>query len=117
MEMAGQFSSINNCIDATRRGGHVILFGIKDGDLTIPKFSRVIVRGLTIYNIIGREIFRTWQIAQRVLNDKTNGVQDAIWKNILKEGKGTVLDFKDFTADTFEQAMNEHPKVMFKISG
>lgn len=115
MEMAGPASSINNCLDATRRGGHVILFGIKDGDLTIPNFSRVIVRGLTIHNIIGREIFRTWQTAQRVLNDKTNGVQDAIWKTILKEGKGTILDFKSFTPESFEKAMDEHPKIVFKM--
>jgi threonine 3-dehydrogenase len=117
MEMAGPFSSVNNCIDSTRRGGHVVLFGIKDGDLTIPKFSRVIVRGLTIHNIIGREIFRTWQIAQRVLQDKTNGVQDAIWNTILKKGQGTILPFKEFTQDGFEKAMNENPKLVFKING
>jgi threonine 3-dehydrogenase len=117
MEMAGPFSSVNNSIVATRRGGHVILFGIKDGDLVIPKFSRVVVRGLTIHNIIGRQIFRTWQIAQRVLQDKTNGIQDAIWKTILKEGKGTIVDFKSFTPENFEKAMNENPKVLFKING
>ncbi|MES3031953.1 MAG: zinc-binding dehydrogenase [Patescibacteria group bacterium] len=117
MEMAGAFSSVNNAIDSTRRGGDVIFFGIKDGDLTIPKFSRVIMRGLTIHNIIGREIFRTWQIAQRILNDKTNGIQDAIWNVILKKGKGTILSFKDFTAEGFEKAMNENPKIIFKING
>ena len=117
MEMAGPFSSINNAIDATRRGGDVILFGLKDGDLTIPKFSRVIVRGLTIHNIIGRRIFRTWQIAQRVLSDKTNGIQDAIWNVILKKGKGTILRFQDFTPKKFEKAMSENPKILFKING
>ncbi len=118
MEMAGPFSSVNNCIESTRRGGHVILFGIKDGDITIPKFAaRVIVRGLTLHGIIGREIFRTWQIAQRVLSDKTNGVQEKIWNVILKEGKGTVLDFKSFTPEGFEKAMDANPKVMFKIHG
>lgn len=117
MEMAGAFSSVNNAIDSTRRGGHVIFFGIKDGDLTIPKFSRVIVRGLTMHNIIGREIFRTWQIAQRILNDKTNGIQDAIWNIILKKGKGTILSFKDFTREGFEKAMDGNPKIIFKING
>ena len=117
MEMAGAFSSVNNSIDSARRGGHVILFGIKDGDLVIPKFSRVIVRGLTIHNIIGREIFRTWQIAQRILNDKTNGIQEAIWNVILKKGKGTIFSFKDFTPAKFEKAMNENPKIIFKING
>lgn len=117
MEMAGPFSSVNNCIDSTRRGGHVVLFGIKDGDLVIPKFSRVIVRGLTIHNIIGREIFRTWQIAQRMLHDKQNGIQDALWKTVLKDGKGTVLDFKSFTPESFEEAMTKNPKIIFKING
>jgi len=116
MEMAGAFSSVNNAIDSTRRGGNIIFFGIKDGNLTIPKFSRVIARGLTIHNIIGRQIFRTWQIAQRILNDKTNGIQDAIWNVILKKGKGTILSFKDFTPKSFEKMMNENPKIIFKIN-
>ncbi len=117
MEMAGPFSSVNNCIDSTRRGGHVILFGVKDGDLTIPKFNRAIVRGLTLHCIIGREIFRTWQIAQRMLSDKTNGIQEKIWRVILKEGKGTILDFASFTPESFEKSMNENPKILFKVNG
>ena len=118
MEMAGPPSSLNNCILSTRRGGDVVAFGIKDGEFTIPNFSRnVIVRGLTIHGIIGRRIFRTWQIAQRVLSDKTNGVQDAIWNVILKKGKGTILDFSKFTPESFEKAMNENPKIIFKVNG
>ncbi len=115
MEMAGAFSSVNNAIDGVRRGGNVIFFGLKDGNLVIPKFSRLITRGLTIHNIIGREIFRTWQIAQRILNDKTNGIQDAIWNVILKKGKGTILSFKDFTPKSFEKVMNQNPKIIFKM--
>jgi threonine dehydrogenase-like Zn-dependent dehydrogenase len=116
MEMAGAFSSVNNAIDSTRRGGNVIFFGIKDGDLVIPNFSRLVTRGLTIHNIIGREIFRTWQVAQRILNDKTNGIQETIWNVILKKGKGTILSFKDFTPENFEKSMNENPKIIFKIN-
>lgn len=117
MEMAGPFSSINNAIDAARRGGDVVLFGLKDGDLTIPKFSRVIARGLTIHNVIGREIFRTWQIAQRVLSDRTNGIQDKIWEVILKKGQGTIIPFVEFQKDAFEKAMDAHPKIIFKVNG
>ncbi len=118
MEMAGPAASLNNCILSTRRGGHVIAFGIKDGAMTIPNFSpNVIVRGLTVHGIIGRRIFSTWQVAQRMLSDKQNGIQDAIWNVILKKGKGTLLDFHTFTPESFEKAMNEHPKVVFKING
>jgi threonine 3-dehydrogenase len=118
MEMAGPVDSLNNAIGSTRRGGHVILFGIKDGNFNIPGFShKVVFRGLTLHGIIGREIFRTWQIAQRILNDKRNGIQDAIWNVILKKGKGTILDFKNFSPKSFEKAMNENPKIIFKING
>ncbi len=118
MEMAGPPSSVNNCIETTRRGGHVIVFGIKDGNMTIPNFSRnVIVRGLTIHGVIGRRIFGTWQIAQRMLSDRSNGIQDAIWKTILLKGKGTILDFKKFTPESFEDALNKYPKIAFKVNG
>lgn len=115
LEMAGPQSSINNAIDAVRRGGHVVLFGVKDGDLTIPHFSRVITQGITFHGIIGREIFKTWQIAQRVLSDKSNGVQDKIWEVILNNGQGTVLPFSEFNPDEFEKKMNENPKLVFKF--
>jgi threonine 3-dehydrogenase len=117
MEMAGPPSSINNAIDSTRRGGHVILFGIKDGNLTIPDYSRMIVRGLTLHNVIGREIFRTWQITQRVMSNKKNGIQQAVWDTILNGGNGTILNLADFTPEAFEAAHKEHPKLLFKING
>lgn len=115
MEMAGFNSSVNNCIEATRYGGHIILFGIKDGDFTIPHFSRMVVKGFTVHNIIGRQIFKTWQIAQRVLSDKTNGIQDAIWNIIMKKGEGTVINFSEYTPELVEQKMKEHPKLVFNM--
>lgn len=115
MEMAGPASSLNNAIDSVRRGGQVILFGVKDGDFTIPKFSRLVVKGLTLHGVIGRRIFTTWQVAQRVLSDKSNGVQDKIWNVIMKKGKGTVIQFSNFEKNSFEKLMQDHPKVIFKM--
>ena len=115
MEMAGFNSSVNNCITATRFGGDVILFGIKDGDFVIPDFSKMIVKGITLHNVIGRRIFDTWQTAQRVLSDTTNGVQDKMWNIILKKGEGTVIPLSTFSAEIVEQKMKEHPKIIFDI--
>lgn len=117
MEMAGPPSSINNAFEATRRGGQVVLFGLKDGDLTIPKFSRYIVKGLTIHGIIGRQIFGTWQIAQRMLSDHSNGLQDQIWDIIMKQGAGTLVPLAGFEQAGFEQALNRHPKIILNING
>jgi threonine 3-dehydrogenase len=116
MEMAGPPSSINNAFESTRRGGHVVLFGLKDGDLTLPKFSRFIVKGLTIHGVIGRQIFKTWQVSQRVLANTSNGIQDKIWDVILKEGRGTVVPLAEFDREDFEKTLNEHPKVILKIN-
>lgn len=115
LEMAGFNSSVNNCIEATRYGGHIILFGIKDGSFTIPNFSRMIVKGFTLHNVIGRQIFKTWQIAQRVLSDKTNGIQEAMWKTVLKEGKGTIIKLSEYTPELMEARMKEHPKLVFDM--
>ncbi len=115
MEMAGFNSSVNNCIEATRFGGHIILFGIKDGDFTIPNFSKLVVKGFTLHNVIGRQIFKTWQIAQRVLSDTSNGVQDKVWNIIMKQGNGTIIPLSEFSPELLEARMNEHPKLVFAI--
>ena len=115
MEMAGPSSSVNNALEATRRGGQVVLFGVKDGNLTIPKFSRYIVKGLTLHCVIGRRIFETWQISQRILFDKSNGIQDKIWNIILKNGEGTVLPLSKFEPSEFEKSMNENVKIIFDM--
>ncbi len=115
MEMAGPASSVNNAIDCTRRGGHVVLFGVKDGDLTIPQFPRLIVAGLTLHCIIGREIFNTWQLSQRVLSQASNGIQDKVWHVILNGGNDTIINLSEFNPDVFEQKMNEHPKLIFNM--
>lgn len=115
MEMAGPASSVNNAIDSTRRGGDVVLFGVKDGDVTIPQFSRVVVRGLTLHAIIGRQIFETWQISQRILSQKSNGIQQKLWDIILNKGHDTLLNLSEFDSDVFEQKMSSHPKLIFNI--
>lgn len=117
MEMAGPASSVNNCIDATRRGGHVVLFGVKDGDVTIPHFPRVLVRGLTLHAVIGRQIFGTWQIAQRMLSQASNGIQDKVWNVILNAGNDTIVDLASFNPNSFEEKMEQKPKLLFKMEG
>lgn len=114
-EMAGPNDSVNNALAITRSGGQVVLFGLKDGDFIIPHFNRAIVKGLTLHGVIGRQIFRTWQTSQRVLSDRTNGIQEKIWRVILKEGRDTIIPFDDYTKELFEQKMAEHPKLLIRL--
>jgi len=115
MEMAGFNSSLNNCIGATRFGGNIILFGIKDGDFVIPKFSELVIKGITLHSVIGRQIFRTWQIGQRVLSDKSNGVQEKMWQSIMNNGNETIIPLSGFTPALMEERMAKYPKLLFDM--
>lgn len=115
IEMAGPASSVNNCLENARRGGQVILFGLKDGNFVIPRFSRAIVKGLTLHGVIGRRIFETWQVLDSVIADRSNGVQEKIWNVILKEGKGAIIPFAEYDRETFGKLMDEYPKLVFKF--
>lgn len=115
MEMAGFNSSVNNSLEAVRPGGHAVFFGIKDGDFVITNFSRMVMKGITIHNIIGRQIFKTWHTMHRLLSDASNGLQDDIWNIILRGGNGTIIPLSAFTPELMEAKMAEHPKLIFDM--
>lgn len=114
-EMAGPNVSVVNAIRATRSGGHVVLFGLKDGDFVIPGFNQAIIKGLTLHGVIGRQIFNTWQVSQRMLSDRKNHIQDRIWSVLMRKGKGTILPFATYTPESFEAAMTRYPKILLKF--
>jgi len=115
MEMAGFNSSVNNAIQSVRRGGEVILFGLKQGNFHIQAFDRVIVNGITLHSVIGRRIFETWYIARNLLEDRTNGIQDRIADVILGGGDQAVVHIEDFTPETFEETLAAWPKPLIRF--
>lgn len=114
-EMAGFNSSVNNALQSTRRGGDVILFGIKQGDFTIQHYDRLIVRGLTLHSVIGRELYRTWQTTRSLLEHRENKIQEQIFNCILAQGHDTILPIKDFTKELFLEKMLKHPKILIQF--
>ena len=117
MEMSGFNSSLNNAIRIARRGGHVVAFGVKNGDAHIEDFHRVVMNGLTMHGVVGRQIFGTWEITKSLLETQSNGIQDAVWKHILNEGKGTMVDIKDFEKSSFEKMISNNPKALIRFAG
>ena len=111
-EMAGFNSALNNALQMARRGGHVVLFGVKNGDAHIEDYHRVIMNGLQLHGVVGRQIFGTWEMTRALLENPLNGIQDAVWKVILNEGKGTRVHIDDWEAGAFEQMIRQHPKVL-----
>lgn len=114
-EMAGFNSSVNNCLYATRRGGEIILFGIKQGDFVFEDYNRLIVRGFTMHAVIGRQLWRTWEETRRLFEDVSNGVQRSLWTVMLKQGQGTILSINDYTKEKFEKMMAQNPKFLLQF--
>jgi threonine 3-dehydrogenase len=115
LEMAGFNSSLNNAIAATRRGGDIILFGVRDGPMTIENYGRVIMNGLALHAVVGRRIFETWTITRSLLEDHNNGIQDAIWEVILNRGEETLVDIADWEKSAFERTISTWPKAVLKF--
>ncbi|MEK9195510.1 MAG: alcohol dehydrogenase catalytic domain-containing protein [Patescibacteria group bacterium] len=114
-EMAGFNSSVNNCLYATRRGGEVILFGIKNGDGVIEDYNRLIVRGLTLHCVIGRQIWQTWETVRMLLEDTSNGIQKNIFDMMLNKGIDTIIPIVEYSKEVFERKMALYPKILIKF--
>ena len=114
-EMAGFNSSVNNCLYATRRGGDIILFGIKNEDAVLEDYNRIIVRGYTLHCVIGRQIWKTWETTRSLLEDKNNGIQEKIFNVILNGGIDTIIPITEYTKEAFEKKMATYPKILIKF--
>ena len=99
---------------SVRRGGDVVLFGLKSGDFKIQDFQRNIVKGIVIHSVIGRRLFETWELTKNLLESRENGIQDKIWNVMLNRGKDTIVDAKDFDPATFEKKIGKHPKLIIR---
>ncbi len=115
-EMSGFNSSVNNCLYATRRGGDIVLFGIKQGDFIFEDFNRLIFNGFTLHAVIGRQLWRTWDITKKLFEDQTNGIQEKLFNVILNGGNDTILPISEYSKEKFETMMASHPKFLLKFN-
>ena len=117
LEMAGFNSSLNNALRITRRGGDVVAFGVQNGNATIENVHRVVMNGLRIQGVVGRQIFGTWEITKTLLESQANGIQEAVWDVILNRGEGTLVDIDDWNREDFEKTIRSNPKAIIKFAG
>jgi threonine 3-dehydrogenase len=115
LEMSGLNSSVNNAIHCVRRGGDVILFGLKSGDAVIESFDRVIVDGIAMHSVIGRRVWETWHITRHLLESRDPNIHDLVWEVILNRGDGPLVAFDEFEPRSFEERIQAFPKVVLKF--
>lgn len=114
-EMAGFNDSVNNAIASVRRGGDVILFGLKTGDFVFEDYNRLVMKGITMYCVAGRQIWGTWEITKKLFEDKQNQVAEKLWSVSLNNGEGTILNIKDYSKEKFEEMMKSNPKILIQM--
>jgi len=114
-EMAGFNGSVNNALFSTRRGGDIILFGLKNGDFVFEDYHRLIVRGFTLHAVIGRQLWQTWETTRSLLENHGNKIQEKLFTIMLAEGKDTIMPIADYTKAKFEEKMSSHPKILLQF--
>ncbi len=115
LEMSGSNAALNTAISVVRRGGHVILFGLKSGEAVIESLERVIVDGISLHAVVGRRIFETWHITRNLLESTSPNIQEQVWKVILQGGKDTIVPFSTWEPVSFEEKIKQHPKVLIQF--
>jgi len=115
-EMAGFNSSVNNTIASVRRGGDVILFGLKNGQFVLDAdYNKLVMKGITMHCVAGRQIWQTWETTRALLEDSSNQIQEKLYNVILDQGKGTILPLAEYSKEKFEKIMTEHPKFLIQL--
>lgn len=114
-EMVGLNSALNNSIQMTRRGGHVVLFGVRNGDVVVEDYHRLVMNGIQLHGVVGRRIFDTWEITKALLEDRSNGIQGAIYDVILNKGEGSIVGIQEWEQSPFEDIIAQHPKPIIKF--
>src|SRR6266571_4300333 len=72
-EMSGIPSALHQAFAAVRMGGRVQLLGIPKGAVPVDFASEIIFKGITVYGVIGRKMYETWDHMRRYL---TSGLLD-----------------------------------------
>lgn len=66
-EMSGVPTALHQAFAAVRMGGRVQLLGIPKGAVPVDFASEIIFKGITVYGVIGRKMYETWDQMRRYL--------------------------------------------------
>ncbi|HEY4643578.1 MAG TPA: zinc-binding dehydrogenase, partial [Bacteroidota bacterium] len=72
-EMSGNYKAYEDAFHVVRRGGAISLLGLPGGHMVVDFSKDIIFRGITIHGIIGRRVFETWDLMEKILKDGLAG--------------------------------------------
>lgn len=84
-EMSGHPAALDQGLKAVTPGGSIALLGIPETDITLDLSSDIIFKGIKLIGITGREMFRTWHIASRLIKEKRINLENVITHRLPME--------------------------------
>ena len=69
LEMSGAEAAIHQAFEMTTNGGRVSLLGLPSRPVTLDLGNAIIFRGVRVYGITGRELWRTWYKTAALLRE------------------------------------------------
>jgi threonine 3-dehydrogenase len=93
-----------------------VAFGVKNGNAVIEDMHRLVMDGIQVQGVVGRRIFQTWEMTRHLLENRSNGIQDAIWDVILNRGEGTLVHIEEWEKNRFEETIRSNPKAVIQFS-
>jgi threonine 3-dehydrogenase len=66
-EMSGVPAALHQAFATVRMGGRVQLLGIPRGEVPVDFATEIIFKGITLYGVIGRKMYETWNQMRRFL--------------------------------------------------
>jgi threonine 3-dehydrogenase len=60
LEMSGDPTALHLAFRAVKNGGRVTLFGIPTGKVSFDLPNEIIFKGIRVYGVTGRQLFKTW---------------------------------------------------------
>ena len=72
LEMSGNETAIRQAFEMTTNGGRISLLGLPSRPVTLDLNDDIIFRGVRVYGITGRELWRTWYKTAALLREGLN---------------------------------------------
>ncbi len=77
-EMSGNPTAMNQGLKSITPGGSMALLGLPDEEVSLDFTNDIIFKGIKMIGITGREMFKTWHIAARLIKEKRLNLEPVI---------------------------------------
>ncbi|MFA6304147.1 MAG: zinc-binding dehydrogenase [Patescibacteria group bacterium] len=78
LEMSGSYYALADGFKNVRMAGVIALLGLPSGKMEVDFSKDIIFRGITVKGVIGRQMFKTWEVMRTIL---TSGLAELLIKS------------------------------------